>query len=132
MIGITGLGFYFIGMVSNLVINVYLKILSFTTVGDSCGYLWNPVNCLAFRLPVYYAFVGFNVFHIMLSLERARITFIRYNTEDLLFGQIGVILMVILTRTYQTNTSVRSPGPVYSVDVLGKRFFKHPTLLFFE
>jgi hypothetical protein len=43
------------------------------------------------------------MFHIMLSLERARVLFRRYSTDDVLFGQIAVIIMVYL---YLNNTKI--------------------------
>lgn len=99
MIGITGLGFYFLCMIFNVIMNVYLKVILLSAIEDPCDYLWNPVSCLIFKLPVFYAFAGFNIFHVVLSLERARIIFVRSDMNDLLFGQFGVILMVTLTRT---------------------------------
>lgn len=64
--------FYYVAIVWSLVLHVYFKIgltsepglrtflqvLQFVLTEDACDFVWSPRTCVAFRLPVFYAFIG--------------------------------------------------------------------------
>ncbi|KAI6234757.1 hypothetical protein M3Y99_00765300 [Aphelenchoides fujianensis] len=101
LIGCAGIFLYLFGISFSLLLHAYFKVLHFSFQNE-CDFVWEtPWKCLAFRIPVAYAFFGlsavngFNLLHVALSLERARMTFCKTTSDGNKFGWAILFLMLI-------------------------------------
>ncbi|KAI6240354.1 hypothetical protein M3Y99_00467400 [Aphelenchoides fujianensis] len=88
--------FYYLAIIFSLALHVYFKVLRFALAEDACDFVWSPWTCVAFRLPVFYAFIGFSVCHCALFVERALATFGRACSGGRRFGFTLVALLTLL------------------------------------
>ncbi|KAI6219348.1 hypothetical protein M3Y95_01101700 [Aphelenchoides besseyi] len=91
VIGAFGIFFYYTAILFSIALHVYFKILRYTAE-NACDFVWSPLPCIFFRLPVFIAFVGFSVFHLVLFIERATSTFGRGCVVE---TRCGVVLITI-------------------------------------
>ncbi|KAI6234754.1 hypothetical protein M3Y99_00764900 [Aphelenchoides fujianensis] len=107
--------FYYLAIVFSLVLHVYFKVLRFVLAEDACDFVWSPWTCVAFRLPVFYAFIGFSVCHCALFVERTLATFGRACSGGRRFGltlvAILTLLPLLLTAIPLSTDNLTAPRP---------------------